>query len=239
MDEILVHNFMVFDEVVRRRRLRPGGRRRGLGRRPLPAREPRAQAVRVRLDDGLRRLAADARRRPARGGADRRLQRRDDRAARPVRRACATARCSSATPTTWSTDDFGPGLPSIRDVDARRTSTSPGTSPGSTPRSWSGTERLRARARRAARTSSSAWSPSAGPASATPLLRRVMDVVPLVRQLAPELRFAFVTGPRIDPASLPACDGVDGARVRARPVPAPRRLRRRRGPGRADHDAWS
>ena len=63
MDEMLVNNFMVFDDVVARRALRPGDRRRGLGRRLLPPREPRAQALRVRLDDRLRRLAADARRR--------------------------------------------------------------------------------------------------------------------------------------------------------------------------------
>ena len=69
MDEILVDNFMVFDDVVRDERLRPRRRRRGLGRRPLPAREPRAQAVRLRLADRLRRLPADARRRRARGAA--------------------------------------------------------------------------------------------------------------------------------------------------------------------------
>ena len=65
--------------------LRPGHRRRGLGRRLLPAREPRAQAVRVRVDDRLRRLDPDAGRRGPRGPADGRLQRGDDRAAGPVR----------------------------------------------------------------------------------------------------------------------------------------------------------
>jgi predicted glycosyltransferase len=44
-----------------------------------------------------------------------------------------------------------------------------------------------------------------------PLLRRVLDAVPLARRLAPELRFLVVTGPRIDPATLPS---VDGAEVR-------------------------
>ena len=46
MDEILVNNFMVFDDLVRERELRPVGRRRGLGPRPLPAREPRASSAR-------------------------------------------------------------------------------------------------------------------------------------------------------------------------------------------------
>ena len=50
-----------------RDRLRPVDRRRGLGDRLLPAREPRAEAGRLRVADRLRRLAADARRRRARG----------------------------------------------------------------------------------------------------------------------------------------------------------------------------
>ncbi len=65
MDEILLANFMVFHDVVRERALRPVDRRRGLGARLLPAREPRAEAGRLRLADRLRRLAADARRRRA------------------------------------------------------------------------------------------------------------------------------------------------------------------------------
>ena len=92
------------------------------------------------------------------------------------------------------------------DVDRRRTSTSPGTSPASTRRSW-----------RAPSGCGRRWASGpgeklclvtvGGSGVGTSLLRRVMDVVPLVRQLAPELRFAFVTGPRIDPASLPAWEG--------------------------------
>ena len=41
-----------------------------------------------------------------------------------------------------------------------------------------------------------------------PLLRRVLDAVPLARQLAPDLRFLVVTGPRIDPGSVPEMRGV-------------------------------
>lgn len=40
------------------------------------------------------------------------------------------------------------------------------------------------------------------------LLRRVLDAVPLARRRMPELRFLVVTGPRIDPASLPRRRGV-------------------------------
>ena len=41
-----------------------------------------------------------------------------------------------------------------------------------------------------------------------PLLRRVLDAAPLVRRQAPDLRFVVVAGPRIDPRSLPRRRGV-------------------------------
>ncbi|MGB3258148.1 MAG: alpha/beta fold hydrolase [Ornithinimicrobium sp.] len=41
-----------------------------------------------------------------------------------------------------------------------------------------------------------------------PLLRRVLDAVPLVRQHQPDLSFLVVTGPRIDPATLPRTRGA-------------------------------
>jgi predicted glycosyltransferase len=40
------------------------------------------------------------------------------------------------------------------------------------------------------------------------LLQRVLDAVPLARRLVPELRFLVVTGPRIDPTALPRRRGV-------------------------------
>ena len=43
MDEILLANFMVFRDVARAERLRPLDRRRGVGARLLPAREPGAE----------------------------------------------------------------------------------------------------------------------------------------------------------------------------------------------------
>ncbi|USQ77751.1 alpha/beta fold hydrolase [Ornithinimicrobium cryptoxanthini] len=42
-----------------------------------------------------------------------------------------------------------------------------------------------------------------------PLLERVLDAVPLARRAAPDLRFIVVTGPRIDPRSLPRRRGVN------------------------------
>ena len=83
--------------------LRPLDRRRGVGARLLPAREPAREAGALRVAHRLRRLAADARRRRARGVPDGRLQRRDGRAHRRASRRCATGRSSSATPTTSST----------------------------------------------------------------------------------------------------------------------------------------
>ena len=47
-----------------------------------------------------------------------------------------------------------------------------------------------------------------GSAVGDALLHRVMDAVPLARRLRPELRFLVVTGPRIDPASLPSRRGA-------------------------------
>ncbi|MFC5266861.1 alpha/beta fold hydrolase [Kribbella qitaiheensis] len=40
------------------------------------------------------------------------------------------------------------------------------------------------------------------------LLRRVLDAVPLARRLVPDLHFVIVSGPRIDPASLPSLPGA-------------------------------
>ena len=43
----------------------------------------------------------------------------------------------------------------------------------------------------------------------TALLRRAVDAYPAAKQLVPELRMIVVTGPRIDPAALPSCDGLE------------------------------
>jgi pimeloyl-ACP methyl ester carboxylesterase/predicted glycosyltransferase len=42
-----------------------------------------------------------------------------------------------------------------------------------------------------------------------PLLERVIEALPLARERLPGLRTIAVTGPRIDPASLPAADGLE------------------------------
>ena len=88
--------------------LRPLDRRRGVGARLLPAREPTGEAGALRLDDRLRRLAADGRRRRARGLPHRRLQRARWSSTSTTTRACATARSSSAIPRTSSTSASAP-----------------------------------------------------------------------------------------------------------------------------------
>ena len=169
--------------------------------RLLPAREPRAEDGRLRVADRLRRLPADARRRRARGVADRRLQRRDDRARSRASRACATARSSSATRTTSSPTASAPGCRRSA-TGPSSTSASPATSPALTrPRSPTA-DALRAEL---------GYGPDeqvcivtvGGSGVGEPLLRRVIDSFPEAKRLVPQLRMIVVAGPRIDPATLP------------------------------------
>ena len=226
MDEVLVDNFMVFDDLVERGALRPLGGRRGLGPRPLPAREPGAQAGAVRLDDRLRRLGADARRRRARGVPDRRLQRRDGRARRAVP-ALRDRAVFVGDPADVVDRPLGPDLPAVRDwAEAHFDFVRLGDATG------------RPRRRRAARVRRrrplcvvSVGGSGVGAPPAAPGGRGV-----------PEARRAHprpADGRRGRPADRP---GVArrarrrrGARLPARPRPAPRRVRRRGRPGRAEH----
>ncbi len=152
--------------LPRRRRgaaVRPGARRRGVGRRLLPPREPRAEAVRVRVDDRLRRMDPDAERRCARGRPDDRLQRRDDRAARPVPahpRSFDLRRRSRRHRARRASDPVCPGSAS----GPSRTSSSAATSRASI-RSSSPTALRCATSSDTARTSACASSPSAARAS--------------------------------------------------------------------------
>ncbi|WP_426560925.1 alpha/beta fold hydrolase [Angustibacter sp. McL0619] len=103
--------------------------------------------------------------------------------------------------------DFGPGLPRIRDWTQDNFAFS-GYVTGFDPAALQGTEELR-HGLGIGPDEKLCLVTVGGSGVGAPLLRRVLDAVPLVRQLSPELRFLFVTGPRIDPASLPATDGVD------------------------------
>ncbi len=106
-------------------------------------------------------------------------------------------------------ESFGPGLPRIRDWTEQNYDFA-GYVTGFTPPD----EEVRARAR-----SRLGYTPDdvvcvvtvGGSGVGDALLHRVMAAVPLARRILPELRFLVVTGPRIDPASLRR---RRGARVR-------------------------
>ncbi len=113
---------------------------------------------------------------------------------------------------------FGPGLPSIRDwttehfdfagyVTGFDRGVGRGSEWGFDPAAAAGTQRLRAQLG-AGPDERLCLVTVGGSAVGGPLLRRVLDAVPLAQQLVPELRFLVVTGPRIDPRSVPSRHGV-------------------------------
>ncbi|MBV9512893.1 MAG: alpha/beta fold hydrolase [Mycobacteriaceae bacterium] len=101
---------------------------------------------------------------------------------------------------------FGPGLPVIRDWTEENFSFA-GYVQGSAPPSGARLTQLRRRL---------GLRPDhrlcvvtvGGTAVGDPLLHRVLDAVPIARRLMPDLHFLVVTGPRIDPRSLPNRNGV-------------------------------
>ena len=111
MDEILLANFMVFHDVVAAETYDLWIGDEAWDVDYYLHENPELKTRRVRVADGLRRLAANARGRGAGGVPDGRLQRRDDRADRPLSRACATVRSSSATPTTSCPARSAPACP--------------------------------------------------------------------------------------------------------------------------------
>ncbi len=114
-------------------------------------------------------------------------------------------------------DAFGPGLPAIRDWTESNFDFA-GYVTGFDPAALGDRDELRARL---------GYRPDervcvvtvGGSGVGGPLLRRVLDAVPLARRLAPDLRFVVVAGPRIDPASLPPARGAQVRRLPARPAP--------------------
>jgi pimeloyl-ACP methyl ester carboxylesterase len=102
-------------------------------------------------------------------------------------------------------DSFGPGLPAIRDWTERHYDFA-GYVTGFEPAA--DRERLRAEL---------GYGPDeqvcvvtvGGSGVGEDLLRRVIEALPRARAQVPRLRMVVVAGPRIDPASLPAHDGLD------------------------------
>ena len=97
-------------------------------------------------------------------------------------------------------DAFGDGLPPIRAAGSRSTSTSPATC-----------SRPARGVRGAARLSGErvCLVTVGGSGVGGSLLRRVIDAYPAARARIPDLRMKVVCGPRIDPASVAAPDGVE------------------------------
>lgn len=103
-------------------------------------------------------------------------------------------------------DSFGPGLPSIREWTEQNFEFSGYVLGGLSP---SAPERKALRRRLGVQPDQRLCVVTVGgTAVGEPLLRRVLDAVPLARRLVPDLQFLFVTGPRIDPDSLPRLPGV-------------------------------
>ena len=102
--------------------------------------------------------------------------------------------------------DFGPGLPDIRTWTEANFDFA-GYVTGFDPDSYADRDALRDRlGYRPDDTVCVVTVGGSGVGSA--LLRRVLDAVPLARRRVPGLRFTVVTGPRIDPASLPEVPGA-------------------------------
>ena len=103
-------------------------------------------------------------------------------------------------------DDFGPGLPRIRDWTMANFDFA-GYVTGFDPATLRGTRDVR---RRLGVDDGEPFClvTVGGSGVGGSLLRRVLDAVPAARERVPGLRFVFVTGPRIDPSSLPDVAGT-------------------------------
>jgi predicted glycosyltransferase len=104
-------------------------------------------------------------------------------------------------------ESFGPDLPQIRDWTEQHYDFA-GYVTGFDPADFADRERLRAEL---------GYAPDeqvclvtvGGSGVGGDLLRRVIEAFPAAKALVPELRMIVVAGPRIDPATLPAADGLE------------------------------
>ena len=115
----------------------------------------------------------------------------------------ATAPSSSATPTTSSRTPSAPALPPIRDWTEQHYDFA-GYITGFDPRQLGDREALGYHAGERVCLVTVGGSGVGGH-----LLRRVIAAFPEAKQRIPGLRMIVVTGPRIDPGSLPAYDGLE------------------------------
>ena len=202
MDEILVANFMVFDDVVRDQPydLWIGDEAWELDYY-LHENPELKRAAYVWLTDFVGWLpVADELALTADYNAE--MIEHIDRFPRVRDRALFVGRPEDVIP-----DRFGPGLPEIRAWTERHFDF-PGYVTGFDPAAFGDRERLRAEL---------GYRPGervcivtvGGSGVGEHLLRRVMAAFPAARERVPDLRMIVVAGPRIDPASLPAADGLE------------------------------
>ena len=205
-DEIFCANFMVFHDLVARGAVRRLDRRRGLGGRLLPAREPGAEDRAVRwLTDFVGVL-------PMPDGGEREAFLAADNNAQMVEHVARNPRLRDRSIFVGDPDDIvpgllGPGLPAIRDWTEQRfefagyiTGFDPAETPiamRSGPSSATGPTSRSASSRPAVPPSASTWCGESPPRS-----RRRNDA-------SPELRMILVAGPRLDSGSLPDGDGLE------------------------------
>jgi pimeloyl-ACP methyl ester carboxylesterase/predicted glycosyltransferase len=102
--------------------------------------------------------------------------------------------------------DFGPGLPAIRDWTEQEFDFS-GYVTGFDPAALGDRDELRAELGYG-NDERVCIVTVGGTGVGEALLRRILEAVPTVRSAVPDLRFAVITGPRIDPASLPRPEGT-------------------------------
>ena len=232
MDEILVNNFMVFDELVRTEHYDAWVADEGWDVDYFLHENPELKSsAYVWLTDFVGWLPM-----PDGGEPERRLT--SDYNAEMIEQVARFPRLRDRALFVGDADDcvarrsrrraaVGPRL------DREHTSTSPATSPVHAAAHRGRAARRARRARLGDRTSrSSSWR-SAARRSVRPLLRRAVAAYPLAAAAVPGLRMVVVAGPRIDPASLRRRRGRRGARVRTRPLPGARRQRPRRRAGRS------
>jgi pimeloyl-ACP methyl ester carboxylesterase/predicted glycosyltransferase len=103
---------------------------------------------------------------------------------------------------------FGPGLPGIREWTERHYDFV-GYIPGFDPATLGDRAALRAELGYGEGEGPLCLVSVGGSGVGAPLLQRTVQVLPLARERVPGLRMVAVTGPRIDPASLPAVAGLE------------------------------
>jgi pimeloyl-ACP methyl ester carboxylesterase/predicted glycosyltransferase len=102
---------------------------------------------------------------------------------------------------------FGPGLPQIRDW-TRRNYTFTGYALPFDPKSLADTDALRAR-HGYRREEKLVIAAVGGTAVGAPLLHRIAETFPLIKQQVPELRMVLVAGPRVPRDDFPVHEGLD------------------------------